>query len=86
MRFRQEADNCALTTERVRSSLCRLLAHLAEKFTTGWSGCGLGIDSQGNVWVLPAPAGNFSVWIRAYWPDMAILDGTWKPPVIAVVK
>jgi hypothetical protein len=35
---------------------------------------------------LPAPLGNFSVWIRAYWPDTAILDGTWKPPVIAVEK
>ena len=23
----------------------------AEKFDTGWSGSGLGIDSQGNVWV-----------------------------------
>src|SRR5262249_61087134 len=23
----------------------------AEKFNTGWSGSGLGIDSQGNVWV-----------------------------------
>ena len=23
----------------------------AEKFSTGWSGSGLGIDSQGNVWV-----------------------------------
>src|SRR5271165_3097218 len=32
---------------------------------------------------LPAPIGNFSIWIRAYWPDQAILDGTWKPPVIA---
>ena len=31
---------------------------------------------------LPAPAGNLSLWIRAYWPDKAILDGTWKPPVI----
>ena len=31
---------------------------------------------------LPAPAGNFSIWIRAYWPDQAILDGTWKPPKI----
>ena len=35
---------------------------------------------------LPAPAGNFSIWIRAYWPDQAILDGTWKPPVIKVVN
>ena len=43
-----------------------------------------GKDKEAN-W-LPAPAGNFSLWIRAYWPDKAILDGTWKPPVIAVVK
>ena len=35
---------------------------------------------------LPAPAGNFAIWIRAYWPDQAILDGTWKPPVIAKAK
>ena len=35
---------------------------------------------------LPAPAGNFSIWTRAYWPDKAILDGTWKSPVIEVVK
>ena len=24
--------------------------------------------------------------LRAYWPDQAILDGTWKPPVIQAVK
>ena len=35
---------------------------------------------------LPAPAGNFSIWIRAYWPDQAILDGTWKPPVVKIAK
>ena len=35
---------------------------------------------------LPAPAGNFSLWIRAYWPDQAILDGSWKPPVIKAVN
>ena len=35
---------------------------------------------------LPAPAGNFSIWIRSYWPDQAILDGTWKPPVIVKAK
>jgi hypothetical protein len=35
---------------------------------------------------LPAPVGNFSIWLRAYWPDQAILDGTWKPPVIQVVR
>jgi len=24
--------------------------------------------------------GNFSIWLRAYWPDQAVLDGIWKPP------
>ena len=39
-----------------------------------------GKDKEANR--LPAPSGNFSIWLRAYWPDQAILDGTWKPPVI----
>jgi hypothetical protein len=39
-----------------------------------------GKDRESN-W-LPAPAGKFSVWLRAYWPEQPILDGTWKPPVI----
>jgi hypothetical protein len=42
-----------------------------------------GQDKETN-W-LPAPNGTFSVWIRAYWPDQPILDGTWKPPVIKEV-
>ncbi|WP_197370116.1 DUF1214 domain-containing protein, partial [Streptomyces clavuligerus] len=30
---------------------------------------------------LPAPAGEpFSLYLRAYWPEDAILDGTWTPP------
>jgi hypothetical protein len=43
-----------------------------------------GQDKETN-W-LPAPTGNFSIWLCAYWPDQAILDGTWKPPVVEVVK
>jgi hypothetical protein len=35
---------------------------------------------------LPAPAGNFSIWLRAYWPDQAILDGAWKPPTVTRVR
>jgi hypothetical protein len=31
---------------------------------------------------LPAPDGHFSLYIRAYWGKRAILDGSWKPPVI----
>ncbi len=43
-----------------------------------------GTDKKAN-W-LPAPAGNFSIWLRAYWPDPAILDGTWQPPKIERVN
>jgi hypothetical protein len=38
-----------------------------------------GKDRESN-W-LPAPEGKFSVWLRTYWPDQTILNGTWKPPV-----
>ena len=31
-----------------------------------------------------APAGNFSIWIRAYWPDQAILDGIWNPKTVRI--
>ena len=36
-------------------------------------------------WV-PAPQGNFSLYIRAYWADKAILEGTWMPPQVLRVK
>lgn len=39
-----------------------------------------GSDKEAN-W-LPAPAGAFSLYIRAYWGKAGILDGSWKPPVI----
>ena len=35
-------------------------------------------------WV-PAPAGPFSLYIRAYWGQQPILDGTWKPPAILAI-
>jgi hypothetical protein len=38
-----------------------------------------GKDKESN-W-LPAPTGNFSIWV--YWPDHAILDATWMPPVLS---
>lgn len=43
-----------------------------------------GGDKESN-W-LPAPNGTFSLYIRAYWPEQAILDGTWMPPKIEKVK
>jgi len=35
---------------------------------------------------LPAPMGTFSLYIRAYWGKQAILDGSWKPPIIKELK
>jgi hypothetical protein len=43
-----------------------------------------GADRESN-W-LPAPEGTFSLYIRAYWADKAILDGTWQPPAIEKMK
>jgi len=43
-----------------------------------------GKDKENN-W-LPAPEGTFSLYLRAYWPDKAIVDGTWQPPVIEMLK
>jgi hypothetical protein len=31
---------------------------------------------------LPAPAGPFSLYLRAYWPGPPILDGAWTPPPV----
>jgi hypothetical protein len=35
---------------------------------------------------VPAPNGTFSLYIRAYWADKAILDGTWMPPNVEKVQ
>jgi hypothetical protein len=43
-----------------------------------------GKDKETN-W-LPAPTGTFSLYLRAYWAEKAILDGTWKPPAVEKVK
>jgi len=39
-----------------------------------------GKDKESN-W-LPAPDGNFSLYIRAYWGEQGILDGSWQPPAV----
>jgi hypothetical protein len=43
-----------------------------------------GKDKESNR--LPAPNGTFSLYIRAYWSEQAILDGTWTPPAVQRVK
>nr|WP_281497462.1 DUF1214 domain-containing protein [Ornithinimicrobium sp. F0845] len=34
---------------------------------------------------IPAPPEEFSVYLRAYWPDQSILEGTWTPPAVRPV-
>jgi hypothetical protein len=34
---------------------------------------------------LPAPKGDFSLYIRAYWPDERIISGEWAPPAVTRV-
>jgi len=43
-----------------------------------------GKDKESN-W-LPAPEGTFSLYIRCYWSEQAILDGAWMPPQVEKVK
>jgi hypothetical protein len=43
-----------------------------------------GKDKETN-WV-PAPDGTFSLYIRCYWAELSILDGTWMPPQVEKVK
>ena len=43
-----------------------------------------GKDKESN-W-LPAPAGTFSLLLRTYWPDQAVIDGTWLPPDVVKVN
>jgi hypothetical protein len=35
---------------------------------------------------LPSPKGDFSVYVRSYWPEEAILNGTWTPPAVVKVR
>lgn len=43
-----------------------------------------GQDKESN-W-LPAPQGNFVLMMRLYWPDVSVIDGSWKPPAVKLVK
>jgi hypothetical protein len=43
-----------------------------------------GKDKETN-W-MPAPKGPFSLYIRCYWAEQAVIDGTWMPPQVEKVK
>ena len=43
-------------------------------------------DAQRSNW-LPAPKdADFSLFIRAYWPKVGVIDGSWTPPPVHVVN
>ncbi|HEV2988871.1 MAG TPA: DUF1254 domain-containing protein [Candidatus Angelobacter sp.] len=35
---------------------------------------------------LPAPEGDFNLFLRLYWPDDSVIKGRWTPPALAVSK
>jgi hypothetical protein len=39
-------------------------------------------DEQMRTNWLPAPEGTFSLYLRAYWPDSPIINGSWTPPAV----
>ena len=42
--------------------------------------------AQRAIWV-PAPKGDdFSLFVRAYWPEASVLDGRWTPPDVIGVQ
>lgn len=43
-----------------------------------------GKDFESN-W-LPAPKTSFILMLRIYWPEASLLDGTWKPPGVQLIK
>lgn len=43
-------------------------------------------DSLGRINWLPSPKGDFSLFMRAYWPKTPVTDGSWTPPAVVRVK
>jgi hypothetical protein len=35
---------------------------------------------------LPVPKGDFTLYLRSYWPEAAILEGKWAPPPVLKAK
>ena len=43
-----------------------------------------GTEKESN-W-LPAPEGNFNLFLRLYWPDESVIKGQWAPPALTVKR
>jgi hypothetical protein len=76
----------------------RMVANPADRYSIGGTS-DLAVNADGSVDIyiqnaspagheanwLPAPSGDFKLWLRAYWPGPAILNGTYQvPPVVEV--
>ncbi len=44
------------------------------------------LDREQQANWLPAPSGDFSLYVRAYWPKTAVTDGSWTPPAVEKQK
>jgi hypothetical protein len=72
-----------------------------DRFSLGTKNKDLDVDADGSLTLtasaapperadrrrnwLPAPDGEFSLYLRAYWPEQAITDGAWTPPPVTRV-
>jgi hypothetical protein len=66
---------------RIKSSSSSASSTAASRRIRSSEGNSPGADKESN-W-LPAPKdADFSLYIRAYWPKAAILDGKWTPPAV----
>jgi hypothetical protein len=74
------------------------VANQISRFSIGTKNKGLKYASDGSLTIyvqsqaptdegqranwLPAPEGDFSLYVRAYWPKTAVTDGSWTPPPV----
>lgn len=78
------------------------VANAINRFSIGTKNKDLKVDADGSLTIyvqsdapsdpaqranwLPAPKGDFSLYVRAYWPKPAITDGSWTPPAVQRVN
>jgi hypothetical protein len=39
-------------------------------------------DEESANWLPALKQGDFSLYVRAYWPKVAVIDGSWTPPAV----
>ncbi len=78
------------------------IANAINRFSVGTKNKDLKLDADGSLTIyvqadapadplqranwLPAPKGDFSLYVRAYWPKPEITDGSWTPPAVQRVN